>query len=162
MAVLPLAKLGTLVIRTLSKPLAQRVKKEAVNRPGFRKVIVGFAQAYHRINVRLARQLYGGQEAQEQIRPLNEERAIQNAADFIGETVIFSIASGVVLFEYNRSSQKERRKDDQLRQDREAVRAQVDLQEQQVKQLQQRVAELEQCLQNQHDKKSWISKLKTS
>lgn len=42
--ILPLAKLGTLVLRTLSKPLAARLKKEAATHPQFRQTIIDLAQ----------------------------------------------------------------------------------------------------------------------
>lgn len=41
---LPLAKLGTLVLRTLSKPLASRLKQQAAHHPRFREIIINFAQ----------------------------------------------------------------------------------------------------------------------
>jgi len=42
--VLPLVKLGTLVLRTLSKPLASRLKQQAAHHPRFREIIINFAQ----------------------------------------------------------------------------------------------------------------------
>ncbi|KAK8968697.1 hypothetical protein KSP40_PGU008173 [Platanthera guangdongensis] len=42
--ILPLAKLGTLALRTFSKPIANRLKKEAGVHPKFRQFIVNFAQ----------------------------------------------------------------------------------------------------------------------
>lgn len=42
--ILPFAKLGTLVLRTLSKPLASRLKTQASRHPRFRQWIINFAQ----------------------------------------------------------------------------------------------------------------------
>eukprot|EP00249_Psilotum_nudum_P008645 c21420_g1_i2 orf=377-769(-) len=42
--ILPLAKLGTLALRTLSKPVANRLKAQATRHPRFREMIVGLAQ----------------------------------------------------------------------------------------------------------------------
>ena len=42
--ILPFAKLGTLVLRTLSKPLASRLKQQASHHPRFREIIINFAQ----------------------------------------------------------------------------------------------------------------------
>ncbi|CAA0823633.1 Optic atrophy 3 protein (OPA3 [Striga hermonthica] len=42
--VLPLLKLGTLALKTLSKPVAARLKKEAGKHPKFRSFIIGVAQ----------------------------------------------------------------------------------------------------------------------
>lgn len=42
--VLPLLKLGTLALKTLSKPIAGRLKKEAGRHPKFRNFIISIAQ----------------------------------------------------------------------------------------------------------------------
>lgn len=42
--VLPLLKLGTLALKTLSKPVAARLKKQAAYAPRFREFIVAMAQ----------------------------------------------------------------------------------------------------------------------
>lgn len=42
--VLPLLKLGTLALKTLSKPIAARLKKEAGLHPKFRHLIISIAQ----------------------------------------------------------------------------------------------------------------------
>ncbi|RWV80605.1 hypothetical protein GW17_00058088 [Ensete ventricosum] len=42
--ILPVVKLGTLVLKTVCKPIASRLKKEAGLHPKFRRVIVNFAQ----------------------------------------------------------------------------------------------------------------------
>lgn len=42
--VLPLLKLGTLALKTLSKPIAGRLKSEAGRHPRFRQYIINIAQ----------------------------------------------------------------------------------------------------------------------
>lgn len=42
--VLPLVKLGTLALKTLSKPIASRLKQQAGLHPQFRQFIVNMAQ----------------------------------------------------------------------------------------------------------------------
>lgn len=42
--VLPVVKLGTLVLKTLSKPLAAKLKQQAAFHPRFRQFIIGIAQ----------------------------------------------------------------------------------------------------------------------
>ena len=44
--VLPLFKLGTLALRTISKPIANRLKKEAGLHPTFRQFIINIAQVF--------------------------------------------------------------------------------------------------------------------
>uniref|UniRef100_A0A0E0CJL6 OPA3-like protein n=1 Tax=Oryza meridionalis TaxID=40149 RepID=A0A0E0CJL6_9ORYZ len=42
--ILPLAKLGTLALKTMSKPIAIRLKTEASRHPQFRQLIINLAQ----------------------------------------------------------------------------------------------------------------------
>ena len=44
--ILPFAKLGALALRSLSKPLASRVKSQAARHERFRKIIERFAQVF--------------------------------------------------------------------------------------------------------------------
>lgn len=74
----PLVKLGYLLVRTLSKPIARVVQGQAAQHPSFRSVCVKMSQSYHRMEVRLrSRASDGGKIASEDIRPLGEEKAIQ-------------------------------------------------------------------------------------
>jgi hypothetical protein len=50
----------------------------------------GELQANHRFQVNLQRRIYS-HATDVEIRPLNEEKAVQAAADFIGEAFIFSV-----------------------------------------------------------------------
>lgn len=43
------------------------------------------------------------------ITPLEDEKAMTEGADFLGESIVFLISAGVVVSEYNRSKEKERR-----------------------------------------------------
>ncbi|KAE9461858.1 hypothetical protein C3L33_06195, partial [Rhododendron williamsianum] len=109
--VLPFLKLGTLVLKTLSKPIAGRLKKEAGLHPRFRQFIVSMAQlskalgvlgppvnkaavfgdkifgpqANHRLTTTMQRRIYG-HATDVEIRPLNEEKAVQAAVDLMGNS----------------------------------------------------------------------------
>uniref|UniRef100_A0A3Q7F5E1 OPA3-like protein n=1 Tax=Solanum lycopersicum TaxID=4081 RepID=A0A3Q7F5E1_SOLLC len=87
--VLPLLKLGTLALKTLSKPIGSRLKKQAGLHPKFRNFIVSMAQANHRITTTMQRRLYG-HATNVEIRPLDEEKAVQAAVDLLGEAFVFS------------------------------------------------------------------------
>ncbi|KAG2578246.1 OPA3-like protein isoform X2 [Panicum virgatum] len=87
--ILPVAKLGTLLLKTMSKPIATRLKTEASRHPKFRQLIISLAQANHRISTNIQRRVYG-HATNVEIRPLNEEKAVQAAADLIGELFVFS------------------------------------------------------------------------
>ncbi|CAL9114719.1 unnamed protein product [Musa acuminata var. zebrina] len=118
---LPVVKLGSLVLRTLSKPIASRLKQQTGNYPKFREYIIGLAQANHRFTTTIQRRLYG-QATDVKIRPLNEEKAVQAAADLIGELFVFLVAGAAIIFEVQRSARSEARKEESRRQELEAMK----------------------------------------
>lgn len=119
--VLPLFKLGALALKTACKPIASRLKKEASVHPRFRQFIVNFAQANHRFTTQIQRRIYGHRTDVE-IRPLNEEKAVQAAADLIGEVFVFTVAGAAVIYEVQRSAKSEARKEEARRQEMEEMR----------------------------------------
>ncbi|KAI3710213.1 hypothetical protein L2E82_39987 [Cichorium intybus] len=118
---LPLMKLGTLALRTLSKPIASRLKKEAAINPKFRTSIIAIAQANHRLTTTLQRRIYG-HATDVEIRPLNEERAVQVAGDLIGELFVFTVAGGALIFEVQRSARSEAKREEIRKQEIEVMR----------------------------------------
>ncbi|XP_044467180.1 optic atrophy 3 protein homolog isoform X2 [Mangifera indica] len=132
--ILPLAKLGTLALRTFSKPIANRFKKEASIHPKFRQFIINFAQANHQFTTNIQRRIYG-HSTNVAIRPLNEEKAVQAAADLV--------AVAAVIFEVQRSARSEARKEEQRRQELEALKKRDEDLSREVALLKQKLAELE-------------------
>ncbi|XP_030549349.2 OPA3-like protein isoform X3 [Rhodamnia argentea] len=118
--ILPVAKLGALAVKTFSKPIANRIKKEATHHPKFRQLIINLAQANHRFTTQIQRRIYG-HATDVAIRPLNEEKAVQVAADLAGELFVFSVAGAALIFEVQRSSRSEARKEESRRQELEQI-----------------------------------------
>ncbi|VVA92892.1 unnamed protein product [Arabis nemorensis] len=116
--VLPLMKLGTLLVKTISKPLANQLKHQAKVHPKFRQSIINFAQRNHRITTQMQRRIYG-HATDVEIRPLDEEKAVQAAVDLIGELFLFAVGGAVVVFEVQRSSRSEARKEEARKQELE-------------------------------------------
>ncbi|KAF5481373.1 hypothetical protein F2P56_002030 [Juglans regia] len=114
--ILPAVKLGTLALKTLCKPIANRLKKEASLHPKFRQFIINIAQANHRFTTKTQRRIYG-HTIDAEIRPLNEEKAVKAAADLLGELFVFTVAGAAVIFEVQRSSRSEARKEELRRQE---------------------------------------------
>ncbi|XP_044460571.1 OPA3-like protein [Mangifera indica] len=141
--VLPVVKLGTLVLKTLSKPLAAKLKQQAAFHPRFRQFIIGIAQANHRITTRMQRRIHS-HATDVEIRPLNEEKAVQAAVDLIGEIFIFSVAGAAVIFEVQRSARSEARKEEIRKQEMEALRQRDENLSREVELLRQKLEELEQ------------------
>ncbi|XP_004485848.1 uncharacterized protein [Cicer arietinum] len=140
---LPLLKLGTLALKTLSKPVASRLKQQAALHPRFRQLIVNMAQANHQITTKMQRRIYG-HATDVEIRPLNEEKAVQSAVDLIGELFVFSVAGVLLIFEVQRSARSEARKEELRKQDLEAMRQKNDGLAEEVELLKHRLQELEQ------------------
>lgn len=118
---LPVAKLGTLLLRTLSKPIASRLKSQAAVHPKFRDFIISIAQMNHRITTRIQRRIYG-HATNVEIRPLDEQKAVQAATDLIGEGFIFSVAVAALIFEVQRSARSEARKEEARKQELEELK----------------------------------------
>ncbi|XP_047973459.1 OPA3-like protein [Salvia hispanica] len=139
---LPLLKLGTLALKTLSKPIAARLKKQAGIHPKFRNMIVSVAQANHRITTTMQRRIYG-HATDVEIRPLNEEKAVQAAVDLMGELFVFSVAVAALFFEVQRSARSEAKKEEIRRQEMEGMRQRDEELAQEVELLKQKLAEIE-------------------
>nr|POE66274.1 opa3-like protein [Quercus suber] len=140
--ILPVVKLGTLALKTTCKPIANRLKKEAGLHPKFRHFIIDFAQANHRFTTKMQRRIYG-QATNAAIRPLNEEKAVQAAADLLGELFIFTVAGAAVIFEVQRSSRSEARKEELRKQELQAMKQRDDDLTKEVELLRHKIEELE-------------------
>ncbi|KRT83980.1 hypothetical protein AMK59_96, partial [Oryctes borbonicus] len=107
----PAAKLGTLLLKQISKPIANAAKVQAKNSPVFRKYIcMPPAQFYNWCEVKTKMWILNlGKPVN--IPVLNEAMAIELGANLLGEGIIFLIAAGILIGEYYRSSVKESKKE---------------------------------------------------
>lgn len=106
---MPLIKLGYLLIRTVAKPVAHALKQQTKNHPAFRSACVSLAQTYHRSEIKMSRRLGGASKAVTEavVRPLDEQKAIEVGANFLGETLVFIVAGTVLILDQTLSAQKE-------------------------------------------------------
>ncbi|KAI0294653.1 optic atrophy 3 protein-domain-containing protein [Multifurca ochricompacta] len=99
-------KVGTLLIRTLAKPISARIKLQAKEHERFRKVCISLAQTMYRYEVRLRTGLLG--EPAKHIRPLTETRyGYRERANFLAEGFLFSVAVALIIGETWRSSRSQ-------------------------------------------------------
>ncbi|KAK1424754.1 hypothetical protein QVD17_20092 [Tagetes erecta] len=140
--VLPLLKLGTLALKTLSKPIASRLKQQAAIHPKFRASIIRLAQANHRLTTNIQRRIYG-HATDVEIRPLNEEKAVQAAGDLISELFVFSVAGLALVFEVQRNARSEAKKEEARKQELEILRRRDEDLAKEVECLNQKIQELE-------------------
>ncbi|CAG8482536.1 5095_t:CDS:2 [Ambispora leptoticha] len=94
-------KLGILLIRTIAKPIASSIKDYSKRHERFRELCISVAQATHRLEMQLKLRLLNLPE--EKIRPLNDAKAIEAGANFLGEAIIFGIAGSLIIWEQTRS-----------------------------------------------------------
>jgi hypothetical protein len=101
---LPMIKLGGLIVRTMTKPLAKMVKTSSKNHPHLNSICHYLGQEQHRLLIQFHMGYRGV--SNYVIKELPPDQAVEKGADFIGEVMIFSVAVAVASFEYQRSSIK--------------------------------------------------------
>ncbi|OMH81211.1 OPA3-like protein [Zancudomyces culisetae] len=104
-------KIGSLMVKTLAKPVAARLKEFAKTNQTFRRAIINGAQVSHRLQTKWRINVLN--QKPESVRPYNDQKAINVAVDFIGEAFVFGVAVLLILGETLRSksaSKKEKQK----------------------------------------------------
>lgn len=74
---------------------------------------------------------------------MNEEKAVQAAADLIGELFVFSVAGAAVIFEVQRSARSEARKEEARKKEVEELRKKEDQLALEIETLKLKLSELE-------------------
>lgn len=110
---LPLAKLTSLFIKTLSKPLAKQVKHQLSHYPIGQTILKTVGQGTHQVTSRMT--IWSSGYRVRSISPLEDKEAMKIGADFIGETVVIGVSAGIVIWEYNRSAKSNQKKADKKR-----------------------------------------------
>lgn len=109
--VFPIAKLGALFLRQVSKPIANFAKERAKHNYFFRTyVCMPPAQFYNWCEVRIKMWVMNMGKP-DSIPPLNEQMAIELGANLLGESIVFVVAAGVIVLEYSRQVRKEATKE---------------------------------------------------
>ena len=126
-AAFPLAKLGFLVVRQVSKPMAKSIAERAKVSPFFKNwVCIPIAQLFHFYEVRVKMATLNlGTGKVTKVPKLSETQAVQQGAELLSEMIILSIASGILIYEYNRSKEKEEAKEEKIKADREAIKDKI-------------------------------------
>jgi len=108
MAGLPLLKLSTLLVKTIAKPVAARMKVEASRRPAFHDICTSLGQRMHylssRLNVFASGYKFVG------VKPLAVEQALNDGIGTISEALVLSISASVIIIEYRKSEAKAAKK----------------------------------------------------
>lgn len=110
---LPIAKLAALLVKTLSKPVSKRIKRDFSRFEPTRRMLVGIGQSTHSLTSRMA--IWSEGFTVRHIAPLEDNKALARGADFVGESFVLMVSMGTVIFEYNRSNEKAKKKDAEFR-----------------------------------------------
>lgn len=106
-AAFPLAKLGILVIRRLSRPLAKAVEQRAKNSDKFRDhVCLPIAQTFLKIQSNAESKLLG--KPSQQTEQLDVKAAVNMGADLLEEAVVWSVILGIMVWQMHNSSKKKK------------------------------------------------------
>ena len=93
----PALKLVGLLVKTIAKPVANRMKSEAAKHPNFTKFCVGVGQGMHqlsaKVNVISSGYKFVG------VKSLSEEAALSDGIGYVSEFVVFSVAGVIIVIE---------------------------------------------------------------
>lgn len=95
-------KLGSLFVKTLTKPLANGLKRRAQNEGFLRSLCIKYGRAHHRVNAQIQLKLIGMEPVK--IKEINDELALQTGAGVISEAFVFTTAAALLIFELTRKS----------------------------------------------------------
>ncbi|CAR22243.1 OPA3-like protein [Lachancea thermotolerans] len=118
-------KLGTLLIRQVTRPVANVLKAQAKQHDTFKKVCVGLAQKMHRVDARLRTRMTPGNR-EIKIRPLNDARAVENGATWLSEAFVFGVTGSVVVWETLRQRTKELNRREQVANDISFLQSEIE------------------------------------
>jgi len=110
---IPLAKLATLLIRILTRPLTTLMKSylksnQPLENSVIRETLVSLGQSYHKFNIRLQRKSLNLSGSHTYIKPLPEDKALENGIEFFGEIVAYGTLLVLGIYELNRRTTQQR------------------------------------------------------
>jgi optic atrophy 3 protein len=114
------AKLATLLVKTLAKPVSKRIKHDFSRNVYTKQMLITIGQATHSITSRMT--IWSAGYTVRSITPLEVEAALTRGADFVGEAFVLFVSGSMVVWEYNRSATKDRLKEEARRAESRAER----------------------------------------
>lgn len=119
------AKIATLAIRTLAKPIAAQIKHQAQSHQRFRALCISLAQYMHRTEMALRTNLLATTPKdgeKQKVRPLNEAKAVSNGANALAEGFLFALAAALIIGESYRGSRSRAKQRDRAEEGIEEMR----------------------------------------
>lgn len=118
-------KLGALLVRQVTRPMANILKRQAKEHRLFKEMCIALAQRMHIADIVLRSKLTPSKFSKT-IRPLNDEKAVENGATLLSEAFVFSVTGTVVVWETLRQRQKELDRRDQVTQDINFLQSEIE------------------------------------
>jgi len=121
----PAAKLGLVLIKQISKPIANGIASRAQKSKVFREFFcIPIAQLFHWYDVKVRMRVLNLGKVTS-VPKLNEKKAIETGAQLLSEIILIGIGSAIVIWEYRRSSAKDEAKAEAAEREKEEVRGKI-------------------------------------
>ena len=110
-----------------AKPVAKYISNRAKESKVFRNwICMPIAQRAHIWEVKAKmRSLNLGSGRVTKVPPLSEAKAVEQGSELLSELIIYSIASFILVYEYDRSSDKDQAKEAKLEADRQMIKGKI-------------------------------------
>ena len=121
---LPLLKLFFQIVRQAAKPIANKIGERAKESPVFRNwLCVPIGQGFHFIEIRVKmRNLNLTLNSKvTKVPRLPESKAVEKGSELLSEIIVLGISSSLLVFEYNRQSDKEIAKEERMTEERDLI-----------------------------------------
>ena len=117
---IPLFKVVSLVIRLFTRPLSNYLKNSLKNKhdhhPFVKAKILDLGQFYHRIQIKIQRRLMNMSSADNYIKPLPDDKALESGAEFVGEILAYGTLLIWGIYEIDKFSEDAKAKENKQNQ----------------------------------------------
>ncbi|XP_060646542.1 putative OPA3-like protein CG13603 isoform X1 [Drosophila sulfurigaster albostrigata] len=121
MVYFPLAKLGFLLVKQITKPVTRLLKQKATSNKIFRNYVVAPpAQFFHWIGVRSKMRMLGLNQPK-YVPPLNQAMAIETGSNLLSELIVVSIGVSLIILEFSRQARNDKLKHDKHKEQRQKL-----------------------------------------
>ncbi len=121
----PFFKLGFLVVKQISKPIANSIAKRAKKSRVFREwICIPVAQLFHWYDVQIRMKMLNLGKARS-VPKLNEDNAIETGSQLLSEFILLSVGAAILFLEYQRQSGNEEAKAERLAKEKAALDARL-------------------------------------
>lgn len=97
-------------MKTISKPMAKQIKHQATKYDTSRSALITVGQTTHAITTRMT--IWSSGYKVRSISQLEDEKALSRGADLLSEFIVFGVAAAVTTYEYLKSSESNRKKEE--------------------------------------------------